>query len=227
MGRPLNKRYFGSGTGNQIKVRAKIGANTEGDGVIVSQRGSKKFKVTVGSNTGDCFLVDKANGALGANEMTITVITDAGTAVRATKISAHRVSTTAGTSFAWTFTPSEEDNKVQVVEEAGPTITITAQPGDLEVIGGDPATFSVNITGVAESSVTYAWEFLEPGGDWESAVTAWATGATTATLTIPDTSVNLGTAAYDLNGYQFRVVVSATGATSVTSDVATLTASAT
>ena len=47
MGRPLNKRYFGSGAGNQIKVRAKIGANAEGDGRIVSQRGTRKFKVTV------------------------------------------------------------------------------------------------------------------------------------------------------------------------------------
>ena len=99
MGRPLNKRYFGSGAGNQIKVRAKIGANAEGDGVIVSQRGSKKFKVTVGANTGDCFLVDKADGALGANEMSITVLTDAGQLVRATKISAHRVTTGAGIVF--------------------------------------------------------------------------------------------------------------------------------
>ena len=159
--------------------------------------------------------------------MTITVITDAGTAVRATKITAHRVSTVAGTSFAWTFTPSEDDDKVQVLEEAGPTITITAQPGDLEVIGGGPATFSVNITGVAESSVTYAWEFND-GNGWDNVQPGWATGFNTSTITIADTSVDLGGGAYELNGYQFRVVISSTGAANspLTSSIGTLTASA-
>jgi hypothetical protein len=214
MGRPLNKRYFGSGAGDQIKVRAKIGSNAEGDGVIVSQRGSKKFKVTVGGNTGDCFLVDKANGSLAANEMTITVLTDAGQLVRATKISAHRVSTVAGTSFAWTFDGSTTDGKVEIAEVetgvAAPVITIGTQPADLTVDEGDPAVFTVVATVTQGLTPTYLWEVSTDSGDtWAAA------GSTTATLTIADST--------GLDGNQYRVVVSATGATPVTSDAATLT----
>lgn len=84
MGRPINKRYFGSG--NQIKVRAKIGNNAEGDGFIVSQRSTNKFKVTVGANTGICKVVNKSNGELAANEMIINVMTDGGIMQQATKL---------------------------------------------------------------------------------------------------------------------------------------------
>jgi hypothetical protein len=220
MGRPLNKRYFGSGAGDQIKVRAKIGSNAEGDGIIVSQRGSKKFKVTVGGNTGDCFLVDKANGSLAANEMTITVLTDAGTLVRATKISAHRVSTTAGTSFAWTFDGSTTDGKVEMPEVetgvAAPVITISVQPQDLTVDEGQSSVFTVTAAVTQGGTLTYQW-FINDTVEWLEVTNGGLySGATTNTLTInptPDT----------LTGYQVRVVVSSTGATPVTSDAATLT----
>lgn len=219
MGRPLNKRFFGSGAGDQIKVRAKIGANAEGDGIIVSQRGSKKFKVTVGANTGDCFLVDKANGALGANEMTITVQTDAGTLVRATKISAHRVSTVAGTSFAWTFDGSITDGKVEIAEvetAVSPFITIGTQPTDetaSEAIG--TATFTVVATVTQGATLTYQWGVsADEGVTWSALV-----GETTDTLALT------GLTQAD-DGTQYRVIVSATGATPVTSDVVTLTVTA-
>ena len=73
MGRPLPKKYFGSGTGNQIQVRAKIGSAAEGTGFIVKQTGSHRFLVTVGSNTGVCTITDKADGTLAAGDMTISV----------------------------------------------------------------------------------------------------------------------------------------------------------
>jgi hypothetical protein len=212
MGRPLNKRFFGSGAGDQIKVRAKIGAAAEGDGFIVSQRGSKKFKVNVGGTIGDCFLVDKADGSLAANEMTITVQTDAGTNVRATKITAHRVSTVAGTSFAWNFDPSITDGKVQIEEvETGvaPFITITAQPTNQTAVAGE-ATFSVTATVTQGATLTYLWQVSTDGATWAAA------GSTTDTLALTGLTV-----AED--GNQYRVIVSATGATSVTSAVATLT----
>lgn len=214
MGRPLNKKYFGSGAGNQIKVRAKIGANAEGDGVIVSQRGSKKFKITVGDNTGDCFLVDKANGTLAANEMTITVQTDAGVKVRATKISAHRVSS-GGASYSWTFDGSITDGKVEIAEvEAGvsPFITISTQPADQTAVDG-AATFSVTAAVTEGATLTYLWEVSTDGATWTAA------GSTSASLTLT------GLVEGDSDN-QYRVVVSATGATSVTSDAATLTVAA-
>ena len=72
MGRPLNKRYFGSGvTGHEIKITAKVGSNATGDGYIIKQRGSKTFKVDVAGNVGICKLVDKADNDLLAGEMNI------------------------------------------------------------------------------------------------------------------------------------------------------------
>jgi hypothetical protein len=83
MGRPLNKRYFGAtegavGTeGNNLTVMCKIGsASAVGNGVILSQRSETKFRCHddpdgTSGNTGICTLVDKAIGALGANEMVI------------------------------------------------------------------------------------------------------------------------------------------------------------
>lgn len=219
MGRPLNKRYFGSGAGAQLRVRAKIGANTEGDGVIVSQRGTRKFKVTVGANTGDCYLVDKADGTLLDNEMSITVLTDDGVLRQVSKITAHRATTAAG-QFAWTFDPSTTDGKVQIeeVETAFPAliISITAQPESVSVTTGLSTSFSVTATvtqGVVPSyqwyvNDTVTWSMLTEGSGY--------TGVTSDTLVIDAVSE-----AQD--GYQYRVVVEATGATPVTSTAATLT----
>ena len=218
MGRPLNKRYFGSGAGNQIRVRAKVGANAEGDGVIVSQRGSKKFKVTVGANTGDCFLVDKADGTLAANEMSMTVLTDDGVLRRVTKIAAHRVTTSAG-SFAWNFDASTADGKVQIEEVEGgvaaPVITITTQPVDLtvsEAVGlGE---FTVVATVTQGLTPTYQWQ-EDLAGTWTDMA-----GETAASLELTGLTVLAD------DGRSFRVVVSATGAADVTSDAVTLTVTA-
>lgn len=218
MGRPLNKRFFGSGAGNQIKVRAKIGSSAEGDGVIVSQRGSKKFKVTVGADTGDCFIVDKANGALAANEMTISVLTDDGVLRRVTKIAAHRVSANS-TSYAWNFDASETDGAAQAIDVEGPTIVILTQPANLTTLEGQPSTFSINITGVAESSASYQWELYSTGPGWDQITNGGLySGATSAALTIsatPDT----------FTGYKVRCIVTSSGAANspLTSAEATLT----
>jgi len=86
MGRPLNKRFFGEGAGNQLKVRAKVGANAEGDGFIVRQRSTKRFEVNVAGNIGVCKLVNKSNGELTSNEMIVNVMLDNGTLAQVTKL---------------------------------------------------------------------------------------------------------------------------------------------
>lgn len=221
MGRPINKRNFGSGAGNQIKVRAKIGANAEGDGVIVSQKGSRSFRVTVGGNTGTCFLVNKANGTLAADEMTVTVLTDAGTFARATKLY-NRVAIVNGVKVPWNYSDSASDGAVQVTEVetgvADPLITITAQPQDLEVDEGDPASFSVTATVTQGATLTYAWQVSADGDTWSAATGGVYTGGTTTTLAISD--------ATGLDGNLYRVTVSATGADDVVSREAELTVNA-
>jgi hypothetical protein len=216
MGRPVNKRYFGSGSGNQIKVRAKIGSNAEGDGFIVSQRSTNKFKVTVGSDTGICALVNKSSGSLAANEMIINVLTDAGTWVQATKLY-NRVAIVEGNQkIKWNFAADQADGAVRVADVEGSnllTITIGTQPTAETVDDGDPATFTVVASGVGD--LAYQWEVSEDSGSsWDE-----IEGATSASLTIEDTDDEYVT------GNEFRVVVSsASGAAeSVTSNEVALT----
>ena len=62
-----------SQTGRQIQVRVKIGSNANANGSILAKKGRKIFRVTDGTNTGNCMLVNKANGSLLANEMSILI----------------------------------------------------------------------------------------------------------------------------------------------------------
>ena len=90
MGRPLNKKFFGLlDDGTNITVNCQIGSNAESEvGYILRQRSSKRFLVNdkkTGTNklagdteagnsqgnVGVCQLVNKADGTLAANEMSI------------------------------------------------------------------------------------------------------------------------------------------------------------
>jgi hypothetical protein len=86
MGRPLNKRFFGLlDDGTNITVNCQVGSNAESvQGQILRQRSPKRFlvndtkdgtkKTAAGSGTGNvsvCTLVNKAQGNLDANEMSI------------------------------------------------------------------------------------------------------------------------------------------------------------
>ncbi len=83
MGRPLNKRYFGTTAsgGDQsneenLSVSVKVGANSATDlGIILSQRSETKFRVDDAAdgtgNEGVCTLVNKATGSLGDDEMSL------------------------------------------------------------------------------------------------------------------------------------------------------------
>lgn len=64
-----------------------------------------------------CTLVTKADGSLGANEMSIAVLTDAGVTVGASKLYS-RVAVAGGVKTPWTFATSTTDGKVEV--ETGP-----------------------------------------------------------------------------------------------------------
>ena len=120
MGRPINKRFFGepAAGGNEIKVRFRATGETEANGWIVKQLGSKKFRCYDGTNTMDCFLVDKSQGNLAEGHMTITVKDDGGTARQVTKIAGRKVTLDSGASIAWTFDNATDDAKVEM-EEAG------------------------------------------------------------------------------------------------------------
>lgn len=114
MGRPVNKRYFGLlDDGTNFTVNVQVGANSESEeGYILRQRSTNKFLVndkkdgtnssvaeaaadaaanggnTTEGNVSVCTLVDKAAGALGANEMSIqgTIAGGGGNQVRIKKL---------------------------------------------------------------------------------------------------------------------------------------------
>jgi hypothetical protein len=136
MGRPINKRFFGTPTnaGDEIKVQFHNGAGSV-NGWIVKQLGSKKFRCTDGTETKDCFLVDKLTGAIAAGEMTITVKDDGGVARQVTKIAGKKVTLDTGVSIAWNFSDSAVDVAVEMEEAGGyPVISVTAMVAAVEYI---------------------------------------------------------------------------------------------
>jgi len=105
MGRPLNKKFFGLlDDGTNITVNCQVGSNAEStEGYILRQRSPKRFLVNdkkTGTNklagdteagnsqgnVGVCQLVDKADGALGANEMSIMGYDTSGQGIRIAKL---------------------------------------------------------------------------------------------------------------------------------------------
>ena len=92
MGRPINKRKFGLlDDGTNITINCQVGANAESaTGIILKQKSGNKFKVNDAANgtgnTGICTLVDKADGSLGANEMSIQGQVSTGGQVRIKKL---------------------------------------------------------------------------------------------------------------------------------------------
>lgn len=219
MGRPLNKRYFGSGvTGHEIKITAKVGANPTADGFIVKQRGTRKFKVNVGGNVGICRLVDKADGDLLAGEMNITVLTDANTTSRVTKIY-NRVAIVNGAKVKWNFSTSLTDGAVEIADANAAdmtpyVITIGTQPLAASVTSPDAASFVVVASVAPTSTLAYQWQVSDDAGATWSDIA----GATLATLSVESTDAEYA------DGNEFRVVVSAQGgAVTLTSNEVALT----
>jgi hypothetical protein len=94
-----------------------------------------------------------------------------------------------------------------------PVITIGTQPQAVSVAGGDDLVFTVAATATRGAALGYQWQVSSDSGSTFANIT----GATAATLTVEE-----GDAEYvTLN--EFRVIVSATGADSVTSDAVAAT----
>ena len=133
MGRPLNKRFFGTPTpgGNEIKVNFHNGSGVV-EGYISKQLGSKKFRVVETGSPATTYDRTLKTGilpaALTGTDMTISVVGDDGETYGVAKISGRKVTLAQpsatgsnaldGLSKAWNFTVSNTDNAVQV-EEAG------------------------------------------------------------------------------------------------------------
>lgn len=97
-----------------------------------------------------------------------------------------------------------------------PEITISGQPSNTSVVSGATGSFSVTASRTGTGTLAYQWQKQEGGaGAWSN-----ITGATSSTYTTGALTV-----AAD-NGDKYRVIVSLTGADSVTSNAVTLTVTA-
>lgn len=98
-----------------------------------------------------------------------------------------------------------------------PVITIGTQPLAASVTAPDAATFTVVASATRGAVLTYQWQVQQEGTG------AWAdiTSATLASYTTGATAIGDGAGATD--GDAYRVIVSAPGATPVTSDAVVLT----
>jgi hypothetical protein len=126
MGRPLNKRFFGAPTagGSEIKVQFHNGTSSV-NGYIVKQLGSKKFRCTDGVTEKDCFLVDKAAGAVAAGEMSIVIKDDGGTVRQVNKIAGRKMTMDTNATIGWNFSTATVDGAAQI-EEAGDASEVAA-----------------------------------------------------------------------------------------------------
>jgi len=95
-----------------------------------------------------------------------------------------------------------------------PVITIGTQPPAASVTSPASATFTVVATATRGAALSYQWQVSPNGAAWAN-----ITGKTAATLTVVSTDAEYVTGNY------FRVVVSATGATSVNSSAVQVTIS--
>ena len=143
MGRPLNKKYFGTPTagGQEIKVNFHNGTAVK-EGYIVKQKGSKKFVCEEIGTAGEftCTLVTgKLPAALSAGEMTISVKGDDSETYGVSKITGRKVTLAApsatganaldGTSLRYVLTGSAASGVVRM-EEAGDDNTLTGTDDD-------------------------------------------------------------------------------------------------
>jgi hypothetical protein len=115
MGRPLNKKFFGTGAGDHFVVLAKIGSGAVATAEIVKQTGTKRFIVKAGSETGVCYLVDKADADLLAGEMVIQSVDVDGDKQNVKVIKGHTAVLADDSRVAWKFAPATTGT-VQIVD---------------------------------------------------------------------------------------------------------------
>lgn len=98
-------------------------------------------------------------------------------------------------------------------------ITILSQPSSVGVGTTATATFTVSARSTPTGSLTYQWQYSNTGVAYTNLSNdATYSGTTTAGLGVTNTDASL-------NGYYYRVVVSATDATDATSTAAVMTVS--
>ena len=101
-----------------IATTVKIGTNSAASGYILHQKGAHKFRVTDGTHTGVCTLVNLATPTA-ANTMSIIVTKQNATTFRASRITNKWVYDFAGNKYRYWFASATTNNAYPVDAKAG------------------------------------------------------------------------------------------------------------
>ncbi len=109
MGRPVNKRIFGTAVGNVAVTSYYFSGGEEAQepqGSIVKQTGTNYFLVTDGTTTENLQLVNGVQDSLGEGEFIVNAKDDSGTATQVTKFYNRTVITEGTDKYPYTLSDS-------------------------------------------------------------------------------------------------------------------------
>jgi hypothetical protein len=180
-----------------VGTPARITTEPQDDSAQIG--GSADFTVTASGSTPISYQWEKLSGSTwssisGATSRQLTI-----NPVAQSDTGSYRVR-------VWNTYGGETSETVQLYV-SNPTV-ITTHPVSKAVAVGETATFTVAATG---SALTYQWQVMAPGGSWHDSLGATTTSLTTVPATL------------DMNGTQYRCVVSGSTGSPVPSNSATLT----
>jgi hypothetical protein len=144
-----------SQTGRQIAPRVKVGGNAEAAGSITLQKGAKKFRVTDGTNTGVCTLVNLATPTA-ASTMSIRVDTATLTAGSANAYVVSGASTSAFVTGTFAGPVALAVGQIVLGTGATGTVTITAVNSTSNVTVGYTSQTFANVAAGTFYTTVYA-----------------------------------------------------------------------
>jgi hypothetical protein len=196
MGRPVNKRIFqtpADSTQVQLKVTAKLPGVAVGEGSVVSQKGTRKYKVNINGTVGDVFLVEKTLASELLDGECILLVSDAdGNKYPVTKITQHKlvVNTPSGLlTPKWAPTP-DNPSGIGEVSDSGEVII-------------DPPLYDPETNPVVSYRSTISEEFRKPG---TSTLIAGSGIPATDFAVVRTNYIELGLTAYRRGSYTGRTI---------------------
>lgn len=146
MGRPIQKRWFGdtSQPGSQLVITAKLPGAAVSDGFILEQTGTRKYKVNIGGNIGDVFLVNKTlESDLLDGEAFIMALPFGGSPLPVFRLTQYRVTVFDGdgySNYQWSSEAATDSTQADLYFETPPPaveFTVTFDIGDGTLVSGD------------------------------------------------------------------------------------------
>ena len=198
MGKPINKKYFGdpdNKVGKQVKITAKLSGESVGEGYIIKQTGKNRFKVHVGSTTGEIVLVNTVtSGNLSDGEGYISSTPHGGSAKAVKKLMAHKLvihdtadsATSDLTAYKWSGAASAAAGEATLMNDSviNAKATATGYPVIANPSADDNPVDSVTITSGGGGYATAPAVTFSASSQTTATGTAVLTGDVVTSITI-------------------------------------------